>query len=63
MLEKIKERISNIQTEIESANKNVLIMTENLTKARDYVTQLQGHLNEANYLLDLNLNHPRIIND
>ena len=52
MEEQLQQRITAVTQQLQQVNATVLALTENLAQAKASSSQLQGHLNEANYMLD-----------
>lgn len=49
--ELINQRLQLLQQEVQKAGSSVTMLTENLEKAKVHFNMVQGHFNEANYLL------------
>ena len=52
MEEQLQQRITAVTQQLQQTNATVLALTENLAQAKATSSQLQGHLNEANFMLD-----------
>lgn len=52
MEDKLQERITSITQQLQQVTAQVLSLAEALTQAKGQASQLQGHLNEANFMLD-----------
>jgi hypothetical protein len=49
--EMLNTRLQLLQQEVTKANSSVTMLTEQLEKAKTHSIMVQGHFNEANYLL------------
>ena len=52
MEEQLQQRITAVTQQLQQTNATVLALTENLAQAKATSSQLQGHLNEVNFMLD-----------